>query len=571
MDFADFVKKHYGEEHDSIPRSALQRLGRVLERTADMQVLLANNDPALEPFPPTTLAELSDAHGEYRSWKEAAKELRRDLAKNNFTLPDGIREFAPTSHQLRALGRIAELCPRSGHPDHDSWAQAVRAHLDLWNASVSLSLDHGSVVVALSDSEHPDAAEFESLTTSRDIISEIKGYKWLAIRRGERAGILDVKLELPWKDIERQTEVRLPDLGLVAEKHGAAGLVKELIQADLETTIVGLIDLRSERQAFASARSAYLGLLSTPPIQVDRLVAFYVGKKDAPVGVAIIDKKCDVVENISLPVEADLRAETEKIIERNEPAAVVVPVSSDDPDRLRKIEDASGNLPLYRIHTAAIAEARKNLPYDRIVANAVILGRRALKPGREWGRVDPLALGLGEYPREVSQEKLRSVLLQAKNLSSWERRRRKPSGKKVGGQKRAAAPVPAGKRLNSFVKTIRDLKPGMMLDGVVTNLTRFGAFVNIGLPTEGMIHVSQLSAEFVDDPSQVVRVGQAVTARVLEVVPEKERIALSLKPAPAEDGSYSETRGGGEAGKTKRQPPKSRSAALADLDALFKK
>ena len=226
---------------------------------------------------------------------------------------------------------------------------------------------------------------------------------------------------------------------------------------------------------------------------------------------------------------------------------------------------------LYRIHTAAIAEARKNLPYDRPVANAVILGRRALKPGREWGRVDPLALGLGEYPREVSQEKLRSVLLQAKTLSSWERRRRKPSGRKAGGQKRAATPVPTGKRLNSFVKTIRDLKPGMTIDGVVTNLTRFGAFVNIGLPTEGMIHVSQLSAEFVDDPSQVVRVGQAVKARILEVVPEKDRIALSLKPAPTEEGSYRESRNGGEAAKSKRQSPKTRSAALADLDALFKK
>ena len=61
-------------------------------------------------------------------------------------------------------------------------------------------------------------------------------------------------------------------------------------------------------------------------------------------------------------------------------------------------------------------------------------------------------------------------------------------------------------------------------------------------------------------------------ARVIEVVPEKDRIALNLKPAPAEDGSaYNDSRGAGEGVKSKRQPPKSRSAALADLDALFKK
>jgi len=572
MDFADFVKKHYGEEHDSVPRSALQRLGRVLERTGDIQTLLSNNDPALDPFPPSTLAELSDAHTEYLHWKESAKDLRRNLAKNNLTLPDGIREFAPSAHQLRALDRIAELCQRSGHPDHDNWALAVRAHLDLWNACVSLSLEHGSVVVELDDSEHPDAAEFESLTTSRAIISEIKGYKWLAIRRGQRSGILKITLELPWNDIERQAESRLPDLGLVAEKRGIDSLIIELVQIDLEKTVLELIDTQAARQAFASARAAYLGLLSTPPLQVDRLISIFVGKKDAPAGVAIIDKKCDVIENTSVSGDADLEAKLAEIIESAEPSAAIVPISSDDSERLRRAEAAVEDLPLYRIHTAAIAEARKNLPYDREIANAVILGRRALKPGREWGRVDPLSLGLGEYPREVDQEQLREILLQAKTLSSWERRKRKPSGKKGSGNKRQAAPVPTGKRLNTFLKTIRDLKPGMMVDGVVTNLTRFGAFVNVGLPTEGMIHVSQLSAEFVDDPSQVVRVGQAVKARVLEVVPEKDRIALSLKPALTDEASRpGESRNGQEGPKTKRGPPKTRSAALADLDALFKK
>jgi uncharacterized protein len=144
------------------------------------------------------------------------------------------------------------------------------------------------------------------------------------------------------------------------------------------------------------------------------------------------------------------------------------------------------------------------------------------------------------------------------------------------------------KRLNPLVKTVRDLKPGMMVDGVVTNLTRFGAFVNIGLSTEAMIHVSQLSTEFVDEPSQVVRIGQSVTARVLEVIPEKNRIALSLKPAPVpgersqaprrESGQQAlppmiETTGGPRSGPPSQSggDKKSRSAALADLHALFKK
>jgi len=138
----------------------------------------------------------------------------------------------------------------------------------------------------------------------------------------------------------------------------------------------------------------------------------------------------------------------------------------------------------------------------------------------------------------------------------------------------AAAPRPV--RLNPMIRAITDLKPGMTVDGVITNLTRFGAFVNIGLPTEGMIHISQLSTEFVEDPAQVVRIGQSVNARVLEVVPEKSRIALSLKP-PVERPEFPAREPGKGPPRTNRPrrdrdgEKKSRSAALADLDALFKK
>ena len=132
--------------------------------------------------------------------------------------------------------------------------------------------------------------------------------------------------------------------------------------------------------------------------------------------------------------------------------------------------------------------------------------------------------------------------------------------------------MPSGRRLNPLVKTIRDLKPEMTVDGIVTNITRFGAFVNLGLPTEGMIHVSQLSVEFVENPGEVVRVGQHVKARVLEVIPEKDRIALSLKQTSEQKETAARSPSADLTGaKPKRTPPKSRADALADLDKLFKK
>jgi len=87
------------------------------------------------------------------------------------------------------------------------------------------------------------------------------------------------------------------------------------------------------------------------------------------------------------------------------------------------------------------------------------------------------------------------------------------------------------------VKELADLKPGMQLEGVVTNVTRFGAFVDIGVHQDGLVHVSELANRFIKDPSEFVKAGQIVKATVLTVDPKAKRIALSMKasapPAPA--------------------------------------
>jgi len=89
------------------------------------------------------------------------------------------------------------------------------------------------------------------------------------------------------------------------------------------------------------------------------------------------------------------------------------------------------------------------------------------------------------------------------------------------------------------VETLSDLKPGMSLEGVVTNVTAFGAFVDIGVHQDGLVHISELSDTFVKDPHTVVRAGQVVRVRVKEVDVARKRIALSMKSeAGAEPRGY---------------------------------
>jgi uncharacterized protein len=94
----------------------------------------------------------------------------------------------------------------------------------------------------------------------------------------------------------------------------------------------------------------------------------------------------------------------------------------------------------------------------------------------------------------------------------------------------------------SGVEKMEDLKPGMKLPGIVTNVTAFGAFVDIGVHQDGLVHVSQLSDRFVKDPSEVVKVSQKVMVTVTEVDLPRKRIALSMKAAPVIGPSTTGTR-----------------------------
>jgi protein Tex len=79
------------------------------------------------------------------------------------------------------------------------------------------------------------------------------------------------------------------------------------------------------------------------------------------------------------------------------------------------------------------------------------------------------------------------------------------------------------------IQEMRDLREGMELEGIVTNVANFGAFVDIGVHQDGLVHISQMADRFVSDPNQIVKVGQVVKVRVLDVQEKLKRISLSMK------------------------------------------
>ncbi|MBZ0117078.1 MAG: helix-hairpin-helix domain-containing protein, partial [Sandaracinaceae bacterium] len=97
---------------------------------------------------------------------------------------------------------------------------------------------------------------------------------------------------------------------------------------------------------------------------------------------------------------------------------------------------------------------------------------------------------------------------------------------KPGRDPRAAFEPP---KFRDDVRELTDLRPGMVLEGVVTNVTDFGAFVDVGVHQDGLVHVSKLADKFVRDPREVVKVGDKLTVKVLEVDLARRRISLSAR------------------------------------------
>ena len=136
-------------------------------------------------------------------------------------------------------------------------------------------------------------------------------------------------------------------------------------------------------------------------------------------------------------------------------------------------------------------------------------------------------------------------------------------------------------RFNDGVEDLKDLQPGMTLEGTVSNVAQFGAFIDLGVHQDGLVHVSQLSNKFVNDAREVVKTGDIVKVKVLEVDLARKRISLTMKldaavaPRGERNGDNSfkpagrgERGGGGGGGRAPQQQPSQQSAMAAAFAKL---
>ncbi len=127
-------------------------------------------------------------------------------------------------------------------------------------------------------------------------------------------------------------------------------------------------------------------------------------------------------------------------------------------------------------------------------------------------------------------------------------------------------------RFAEGISSPEDLKTGMIIPGIITNITNFGAFVDVGVKQDGLVHISQLANKFVSDPNQVVKLNQKVMVTVLEVDVKRNRISLSIKEAmPKNENQSAKPAGKNFNSKSKPKPEKDFQSGLDALKNRFKK
>ena len=543
-----------------------------------------------------------------------------------------------------------------------------------------------------------EPTKFEQYYDFSESIATIPSHRYLAIRRGQAEKVLWVKLEL---DAEPVVERMLEILAAAAKgaQRGARGLeqielaardaYKRLLSPSCEIDVVVDKKMESDRAAVEVFAENLRHLLLASPLGEKAVLAIDPGIRTG-CKVAMMDSTGKYLgKTVIFPMQKQLEAEKAIAVIVAKYHAEAVAVGNGTAGReteafvratLKKLHAQHPEIPIPIVVSVSEAGAsvysaseiaRKEFPdLDLTVRGAISIGRRLQDPLAELVKIDPKAIGVGQYQHDVDQRllggKLDEVVVScvngvgvelntasapllervsgltptlAKAIVEWrdangkfESREQLKKVKGLGPKafeqcagflrirgaknpldasavhperyalvERMASDLGLGvgdlvgnslatkkidirkyispgvgeptlrdivaelvkpgrdprktfepPKFRDDVTKIEDVKEGMKLEGVVTNVTAFGAFVDIGVHQDGLIHLSELSDNYVSDPASVVKAGDRLQVTVIGVDRERQRIALSAKSKPAIGGTG--MGGGPGAGAPRRAP-----------------
>ena len=555
----------------------------------------------------------------------------------------------------------------------DIVAEVISENADVRGLVRQAFMADGMVISEVVDPKPDEPTKFEQYYDFREKVSVIPSHRFLAIRRGQAEGLLRVRLACDAEPLLR----RIAEIYKLNERSPLASQLREAIEDGYKRLLAPSVEIdvtvetkmKSDRAAVEIFAQNLRNLLLQSPLGERKIIGIDPGMRTGCKCVALdatgkFLETCTIYPSQGERKEIEAKVDICKLVSKHRPYAIAVGNGTGGREtetfvrgvlkeaNVKEVVVLSVNESGASVYSASEV-ARDEFPdLDLTIRGAISIGRRLQDPLAELVKIDPKAIGVGQYQHDVHQpllaDKLDEVVVSCVNhvgvelntasaplltrvsgigatmarkivafrnengaFTSRKQLSKVPGlGPKTfeqaagflrirGGQhpldasavhperyalvEQMAADlgveltgligngplidtIPLSKYVSETVgePTLRDIiaelkKPGrdpratfekpafrddvtefdhvlegMVLEGVVTNVTAFGAFVDIGVHQDGLVHVSELSDRFIRDPAEVVKTGDKLKVRVLSVDKARRRIALSAKtPAPA--------------------------------------
>ncbi|MBU0552248.1 S1 RNA-binding domain-containing protein, partial [Myxococcota bacterium] len=522
MRLSQFIQRTRALGDAKVPPAEIDALGEQIERGAELGAILAQRSETLTPRLLLGLWRAAARHRAHLAYLEEVASRRAQTGQ--CAIPSTLLKQTVTRHEVGVLERAEALSPPGRVAEHRR-RDGIKASLSLWNHCLLVARREGVVSVSL-DHDHPELeawAESAEIVEGQTLLSVLPE-EWLYLRRGVAAGVVTLDLILPPERLIGFVQSKGAEINAISGGRSPQALLDELVMCDLAEWAMRLKDEEAQLITMRAASERYLERIkATRPTQ--QVYAFVWVEPDE-VGVVVALRDGKRLAHGHTPREAgdDLVKLIEGLISHHPVEAIVISEQLDEVTAAQ-IKAGFAALEIIEADPTGVDEGRfQDLPVSE--GRASNLGRRRVRPLKYIGLMDPLALNLVEpalaIPEALQQAVFKEIhAFGAAGFGVKDLQRPPPPPPK---------PAPKPQRvLNPTIKSVEDLRPGMNVEGIVTNITQFGAFINIGLSHEGLIHISEMSDQYVSKPEEVLTVGQELTARVLGIDRGRKRISLSLR------------------------------------------
>ncbi|MGK0362348.1 MAG: hypothetical protein ACI9U2_004669, partial [Bradymonadia bacterium] len=545
MRLSTYIQRTRALGDAKIPSLVIDQLAERIAKGSDLTALLKKRSPTLTPRILLGVWRAQRRYAAHMVHLDDVARLRREAGQD--TIVPALLKQTLAPHEVAVLQRATVMAP-SGRAAEHRRRDAIKEAVALFSACVALTRRDGLVVVStpgfVAASPVPDAGDAQGESTKApkgaapeadapqgdvseadapgsgdphplagtSTMGELKGDAWRHLRRLESAGDITLHIEPPIERFLEKLNSRGAELSSLTSGFTAEEFLDTLVMSDVAFWAAALNDEEAVLLATRDACNVWFDLLTAERPEQVQYASVWMPRA-GKIGVAIINREGRVLGTGEGEGEGEIVAAVESIVGAHPIEALVVTCEDPEDERFAALEEGFSSFECLVGDALALEAGVEPMAEDAEgpALLALVAGRRRVRPLKYWGQTDPVEIPLVLEQDEVTnlEDALADMRILAFAGVKPDDLARKTASK---GGRRAAAPP-----LNPLIKSVEDLRPGLEVNGLITNITQFGAFVNIGLSHEGLVHVSELADHFVNDPKEVVQVNQAVKARVLGV------------------------------------------------------